>query len=774
MKDIRTALKVALAAGTVFAGSAMAQPTVFDDLGTIDPIEGTTITRPGFSTTASGDTAVVWFRFTLAAPTTYADLRFLNIWNLGTGDTEFTLFDSTGNILTVDDDDGPGVQSFVSYGSGDAQFPNGGGGTPLISNGRDLDLPAGTYWLGVAHFSNDATAGWTYETTTQTVTGPWDLNISAGTATPSSPTVSFIDLGTLGSANTIVRDDEPLGAAEVKWFKIVVPDAVRTAGSFLDIDTEGSLLSPTNATRLSIYNKLGAYMGFTDTTDGSGSLSQLTFGANLPVRPAVGSGLAYNGRDAAIFRAGEYYIAVAAPGVAPSTTGTSAQFWGHTSASANAGTFDLRITNVPLPTPAGGIGTAVTIVEGQNGLLRVTATPGANPVSAATSVVIDTTAIGGTTGVTLVDDGTNGDVTAGDGIFSRQVTATVPQQAVSQLPFVVTDDIGRTSTGTLAATVGASPNGACCIATNCSITRQFLCTTGGGTFAGAGTDCGGNVTYSVAPNSNAFAPIAATGTPLSFTTTFGGATATFDDGITAVPLPFSVNVYGTPFTEARVVTNGFMQFGSGTSTVFTNGAIPSTATPNNALYPFWDDFALQNGTAGNVYTLEQGVAPNRTFTISWEEVGQYTFTTAITPVGSNSFQVVFTEGSDNIEYRYGAVDAITAPQNVATDIVTIGAENDTGTQATIIDTATVGTGNISFTLSYGTTANPCVTTGCDDIDFNNNEVFPEDQDVIDFFNVLSGADCPACNDIDFNNNGVFPEDQDVIDFFNVLSGGQCP
>jgi trimeric autotransporter adhesin len=67
-------------------------------------------------------------------------------------------------------------------------------------------------------------------------------------------------------------------------------------------------------------------------------------------------------------------------------------------------------------------------------------------------------------------------------------------------------------------------------------------------------------------------------------------------------------------------------------------------------------------------------------------------------------------------------------------------------------------------------------TGCDDIDFNNNEAFPEDQDVIDFFSVLAGGACStgACNDIDFNNNGVFPEDQDVIDFFNVLAGGGCP
>ncbi|HLP83963.1 MAG TPA: hypothetical protein VK157_06395 [Phycisphaerales bacterium] len=76
-------------------------------------------------------------------------------------------------------------------------------------------------------------------------------------------------------------------------------------------------------------------------------------------------------------------------------------------------------------------------------------------------------------------------------------------------------------------------------------------------------------------------------------------------------------------------------------------------------------------------------------------------------------------------------------------------------------------------LVHGCVGGPCATLACDDIDFNNNDVFPEDQDVIDFFNVLAGADCPACNDIDFNNNGVFPEDQDVIDFFNVLAGGAC-
>ncbi len=85
--------------------------------------------------------------------------------------------------------------------------------------------------------------------------------------------------------------------------------------------------------------------------------------------------------------------------------------------------------------------------------------------------------------------------------------------------------------------------------------------------------------------------------------------------------------------------------------------------------------------------------------------------------------------------------------------------------------------------------NPCGTSdggeffwstdqACNDIDFNNNGVFPEDQDVIDFFTILAGGDCTTtitqCDPIDFNNNGVFPEDQDVVDFFNVLAGGECP
>jgi Immunoglobulin domain len=87
--------------------------------------------------------------------------------------------------------------------------------------------------------------------------------------------------------------------------------------------------------------------------------------------------------------------------------------------------------------------------------------------------------------------------------------------------------------------------------------------------------------------------------------------------------------------------------------------------------------------------------------------------------------------------------------------------------------ATNGCGSVT-TRNIQVATSPC-TLPCGPIDFNGNSVYPEDQDVIDFFNVLAGAACPTnnCYSIDFNGNNVFPEDQDVISFFRVLAGGNC-
>jgi hypothetical protein len=70
--------------------------------------------------------------------------------------------------------------------------------------------------------------------------------------------------------------------------------------------------------------------------------------------------------------------------------------------------------------------------------------------------------------------------------------------------------------------------------------------------------------------------------------------------------------------------------------------------------------------------------------------------------------------------------------------------------------------------------------GCDSIDFNNDGLFPSDDDLTDFLSVLAGGTCSTaatstlgCNDIDFNNDGLFPSDDDLIAYLRVLAGGSC-
>jgi hypothetical protein len=76
---------------------------------------------------------------------------------------------------------------------------------------------------------------------------------------------------------------------------------------------------------------------------------------------------------------------------------------------------------------------------------------------------------------------------------------------------------------------------------------------------------------------------------------------------------------------------------------------------------------------------------------------------------------------------------------------------------------------MDFGQLFVTAAPPC------SIDFNNDGLFPSDDDVIDFLSVFAGGACSTgnCNSIDFNGDGLFPSDEDVLSFFSVLAGGPC-
>lgn len=143
-------------------------------------------------------------------------------------------------------------------------------------------------------------------------------------------------------------------------------------------------------------------------------------------------------------------------------------------------------------------------------------------------------------------------------------------------------------------------------------------------------------------------------------------TGTSDDGYATVALPFTFTFYGNNYTSASVVTNGFLQF-NGTSTAYSNDAIPSTALPNNAIYPFWDD--LNFGEAGGTMWYYNDVANSR-FIFQWDSVSHYL--PSSTP-GRYSFQAILKPNGE-VLFQY---KSMTGTLNSAT----IGVENAAGTVA---------------------------------------------------------------------------------------------
>lgn len=92
-------------------------------------------------------------------------------------------------------------------------------------------------------------------------------------------------------------------------------------------------------------------------------------------------------------------------------------------------------------------------------LLTVTVTPATNPSSTGINVTGNLTGIGGTANQQFFDNGTNGDQTAGDNIFS--FLTTIPASAatgVRNIPVLIGDAQSRTATTNISLTVFGTPD----------------------------------------------------------------------------------------------------------------------------------------------------------------------------------------------------------------------------------------------------------------------------------------------------------------------------
>jgi len=115
------------------------------------------------------------------------------------------------------------------------------------------------------------------------------------------------------------------------------------------------------------------------------------------------------------------------------------------------------------PTNPSGVGAAnpSSVAATSSTLLTVTVTPGTNPPSTAHTVTANLSAIGGSASQQFFDDGTHGDVTAGDRVFSFNATVTLGTNGgIKSLPFTITETspFSRTGTGAILLNVPAATN----------------------------------------------------------------------------------------------------------------------------------------------------------------------------------------------------------------------------------------------------------------------------------------------------------------------------
>jgi hypothetical protein len=186
--------------------------------------------------------------------------------------------------------------------------------------------------------------------------------------------------------------------------------------------------------------------------------------------------------------------------------------------------------------------------------------------------------------------------------------------------------------------------------------------------------CAGVATVTPVPT-NTQPPPTNTGTPTNTATpglacayTVATATATFiagvnnnignacDDCSTNVDLPFPVSFYGSPVNQARLGSNGMVQFNSSNvQDFYYSGCLPIVSGDDpydRTLFVYYDDLmTVPTGTvtctACGIYTATFGTAPNRTFVVRWN-------TAYFNRSGEANFELLLTEGSNVLSAIYGA------------------------------------------------------------------------------------------------------------------------
>lgn len=174
----------------------------------------------------------------------------------------------------------------------------------------------------------------------------------------------------------------------------------------------------------------------------------------------------------------------------------------------------------------------------------------------------------------------------------------------------------------------------------------------------------------------------------------------WDDGIANVTIPFTFTFNGVGYTTASVNSNGYLTFGTTTSTGTTYTPISSTTAYAGAVSAFARDLISNSST---IVSGVEGSAPNRVMVIQWNNARRYSGG-AIAGDALN-FQIRLYEGTNVAEIRFGSVTITSATVLTsqvglrgATNAAYVNRSSSTSWSSTIAGTTNAATVSSSSTI----------------------------------------------------------------------------
>ncbi|HYE60980.1 MAG TPA: choice-of-anchor X domain-containing protein, partial [Phycisphaerales bacterium] len=379
------------------------------------------------------------------------------------------------------------------------------------------------------------------------------------------------------------------------------------------------------------------------------------------------------------------------------TQGTFDQFSCSTAGSITNGSMIRYFCDLANPSGSGSATPNTVAITGTS-LLKVAVTPAQQPPSTGVSVTANLTAINGSASQAFYDDGSHGDQTAGDGVFSYLATAAEPLTAGTvTLPFTVTDAQSRSFAGSIPMNLTAAPVGGCCTGGTCGMATMYNCTQGGGTYLGDGSDC--------------------SGTP-------GTQHATGD----ALPAALPDFANNTPGMRTLTVT---VPAGSGT--------ISNLGITLGMNHTWVGDViaTISNGTTTATFINRPGVPGTGVNGFSDNLAGEYRFT----GLASASIDT----GCTNVSTHNVPAGAYQPFESLAG----FNGQPLEGTWTiTLTDNAGLDTGSITSLSVYDvqptSCGTPCPGNECGPQDYNGDGDSGTDQDIEAFFACLGGTCCETC------------------------------